>query len=262
MTYEQERFDRSVVASVFLHAGLFAFVLFSPKFFPTTGMNWGSPNASTASGISVKIAGSVSGIALPTPEVVSETAPANDDPGFYKAKPVEAPPEPTKKAVEIPDPKVLKTPPAKKAAPSAPSAAKSTPTPEIPPNAVPTGDGGRPSMSYGEFSTGAGAAGVGFGDAAFGDRFGTYVNTLKRTISNNWLKSMVDARVQKAPRVYVTFDIERDGTVVNVGVQQSSGIPSLDRSAQRAVSVSSLPPLPSEYRGSKVNVIFYFEYSR
>src|SRR6185436_4045975 len=106
MTYQQEPFDRSVIASVFLHVGLFAFVLFSPKFFPTTGLNWGSPNASTASGINVKIAGSVSGIALPTPEVVTETAPANDNPGLYKSKPVEAPPpEPVKKAVEIPDPK-------------------------------------------------------------------------------------------------------------------------------------------------------------
>ena len=260
MTYEQERIDRFIVASVCLHGALLAFVFFSPKFFSTLGPNWGSASASAESGINVKIAGSMSGIALPTPEVVSETAPANDNPGFYKTKPVEAPPEPTKKAEPIPDPKVLKTPP-KKVAPPIPPATKSTPVPETPPNAVPGGEG-RPSMSYGEFSTGAGAAGVGFGDAAFGDRFGTYVNTLKRTISNNWLKSMVDARVQKAPRVYVTFDIERDGTVTNVGVQQSSGIPSLDRSAQRAVSVSSLPPLPSEYRGSKVNVIFYFEYSR
>jgi protein TonB len=262
MTYVQERFDRSVIASVFLHVGLAALVLFSSKLFPSTGLNWGSKDASPASGINVKIAGSVSGIALPTPEVVTETAPANDNPGLYKSKEPEPAPEPTKKAVEIPDPKVLKTPQPKKAAPPAPSAAKSTPPPpEIPTNAVPGGEG-KPSMSYGDFSTGAGGAGLQFGDAAFGDRFGTYVNTLKRTISNNWLKSMVDARVQKAPRVYVTFDIERDGTVTNVGVQQSSGIPSLDRSAQRAVQVSSLPPLPSEYRGSKVNVIFYFEYSR
>jgi protein TonB len=262
MTYEHERFDRSVVASVFLHAGLFAFVLFSPKFLSTFGPNWGSPNASAESGINVKIVGSMSGIALPTPEVASETAPANESPGFYKTEPAAAPPVNEKKAEPIPDPKVLKTPKEKKVAPPAPPATKTPPVPETPPNAVPYGDGGRPSMTYGEFSTGAGQGGVGFGDAAFGDRFGTYVNTLKRTISNNWLKSMVDARVQKAPRVYVTFDIERDGTVTNVGVQQSSGIPSLDRSAQRAVSVSSLPPLPSEYRGSKVNVIFYFEYSR
>lgn len=262
MTYEHERFDRSVVASVFLHAGLFAFVLFSPKFFSNLGPSWGSQSASLGSAVSVKIAGSMSGIALPTPEVMNETAPANDNPGLYKSKPVEEPPEPTKKAIEIPDPKVIKTPPAKKATPPTPPAAKAPPVPETPPNAVPYGQGGPPAMSYGQFSTGAGDGGIQFGDAAFGDRFGTYVNTLKRTISNNWLKSMVDARVQKAPRVYITFDIERDGTVINVGVQQSSGIPSLDRSAQRAVSVSSLPPLPSEYRGSKVNVIFYFEYSR
>jgi len=118
-------------------------------------------------------------------------------------------------------------------------------------------------MSYGQFSTGAGEAGIGFGDAGFGDRYSTYVNAITRAISNNWLKSMVDSRIQKAPRVYVTFDIEKDGTISGFGVQQSSGIPSLDRSAERAVRASSpLPPLPGDYRGSKVNVIFYFEYSR
>ena len=118
-------------------------------------------------------------------------------------------------------------------------------------------------MSYGSFSTGAGEAGIGFGDAAFGDRYGTYVNAITRAISNNWLKSMVDSRIQKAPRVYVTFEIGRDGTVSSVGVQQSSGIPSLDRSALRAVQASSpLPQLPADFRGSKVNVTFYFEYSR
>ena len=118
-------------------------------------------------------------------------------------------------------------------------------------------------MSYGQFSTGAGEAGIGFGDAAFGDRYATYVNAITRAISNNWLKSMVDSRIQKAPRVYLTFDIARDGGISSLEVQQSSGIPSLDRSAQRAVLASNpLPPLPADYRGSKINVIFYFEYSR
>jgi protein TonB len=61
----------------------------------------------------------------------------------------------------------------------------------------------------------------------------------------------------------MTFDIARDGTVSNVAVKQSSGIPSLDRSAQRAIMASSpLPPLPTDYRGSSINVLFYFEYSR
>ena len=89
------------------------------------------------------------------------------------------------------------------------------------------------------------------------------MNAITRAVSSNWLKSMVDSRIQRAPRVYINFDIERDGSVSNVTVQQSSGIASLDRSAERAVRASSpLPPLPGDFRGSRVNVSFYFEYSR
>src|SRR5262249_35723778 len=132
-----------------------------------------------------------------------------------------------------------------------------------PDNKIPYGEGGRPAMSYGQFSTGAGQAGIGFGDSAFGDRYSTYVNAITRAISNNWLKSLVDARVQRAPRVYLGFDIARDGTISNVEVKQSSGIPSLDRSALRAVMNSNrLPALPSDFRGSSVSVSFYFEYSK
>jgi len=77
------------------------------------------------------------------------------------------------------------------------------------------------------------------------------------------LKSLVDTSISRAPRVYLSFDVGRNGKISNIGVQQSSGIPSLDRSAQRAVYASDpLPALPTDYRGSSVNVIFYFEYSR
>jgi protein TonB len=118
-------------------------------------------------------------------------------------------------------------------------------------------------LAYGQFSTGAGQAGIGFGDAAFGDKYGWYVTAITRAISNNWLKSLVDPSVQKAPRVSLSFNIARDGTVSGVTVQQSSGVPSLDRSAQRAVLASSpLAPLPGDYRGGSVSVNFYFEYSR
>lgn len=263
MTSEGDRLDRGLVASVLLHGALFTLVVLSPKLFPMLGPTWGSPTGGSG-GISVKIVGSVSGVALPTPAVVQETAPANESPGFYKSEPP-APPPPDKTAEPIPEAKApVKTTPAPKPKPPAPPAPKSTPAPEPPPsNAIPYGQGGRPSMTYGQFSTGAGEAGIGFGDAAFGDRYGTYVNAITRAISNNWLKSMVDTRIQKAPRVYLTFEVARDGTVSNVEVQQSSGIPSLDRSAQRAVLASNpLPPLPGDYRGSKVNVTFYFEYSR
>jgi protein TonB len=262
MTLEGERFDRWLVASAFFHAALFAFAIFSPNLFPAFQSNWGSASGG-AGGINVKIAGSVSGVALPTPPVVQENAPANDSPGFYKTEEAPPPPPPDK-AELIPETKApVKTTPTPK--PPKPAATpKPKPAPEPPPsNEIPYGQGGRPALAYGQFSTGAGAAGVGFGDSTFGDRYGWYVDAMTRAISQNWLKSLVDTRMSKAPRVYLTFDIAKNGKISGVGVQQSSGIPSLDRSAQRAVLASDpLPALPPDYRGSSVNVVFYFEYSR
>jgi len=65
------------------------------------------------------------------------------------------------------------------------------------------------------------------------------------------------------PRVYLSFDIDRSGKISNPELKQPSGIPSLDRSAMRAILASNpLPPLPADYRGGSVNVSFYFEYAR
>jgi protein TonB len=262
MSFERERFNGWLVTSVFFHAALFTLVIFSPNLFPAVQSNWGSASGG-AGGINAKIVDSVSGIPLPTREVVHEKAPANESPGFYKTEEA-PPPPPADKAELIPDTKApVKTTPSPK--PPKPAAApKAKPAAEPPPeNAVPYGQGGRPSMAYGQFSTGAGAAGIGFGDATFGDRYGWYVDAIRRAISQNWLKSLVDTRLAKAPRVYLAFDIGKNGKITDVGVQQSSGIPSLDRSAQRAVLASDpLPALPPDYRGSSVNVVFYFEYSR
>lgn len=262
MTFPGERLDRWLVASVFFHAAVFALAIFSPNLFPSVQSNWGSASGG-AGGINVKVVGSVSGIALPTPEVVQPDAPANESPGFYKTEEAPPPPPPDK-AELIPDAKasLKKTPPPKPPKPAATPKAKPATEPP-PPNAIPYGEGGRPSMAYGQFSTGAGAAGIGFGDATFGDRYGWYVQAITRAISQNWLKSLVDSRQSKAPRVYLTFDIAKNGKISGVNVQQSSGIPTLDRSAQRAVLASDpLPALPADYRGSTVNVVFYFEYSK
>jgi protein TonB len=261
MTFEGERFDRWLAASVFLHGALFTFVIFSPNLFPAFQSNWGTPTGGSG-GINVKIVGSVSGVPLPTPAVVQEKAPANESPGFYKTEEAPPPPPPDK-AELIPETKApVKTPPPKPPKPAATPKAATAPEPP-PSNAIPYGQGGRPALAYGQFSTGAGAAGIGFGDSTFGDRYGWYVDAITRAISQNWLKSLVDTRIARAPRVYLSFDIARNGKISNLGVQQSSGIPQLDRSAQRAVLASDpLPALPPDYRGGDVNVQFYFEYSR
>jgi periplasmic protein TonB len=263
MTFDGERLDRWIGASVLLHGALFTFVVLSPRFFPALGSNWGSTSGGSG-GITVKIAGSVSAVPLPTPIAVQPNAPANESPGLYKNEKPVPPPPPDKTAEKIPDTKAPKAAPTPKPPRAAPPSPKSSAVPEPPPsNAIPYGEGGRPALAYGQFATGAGEAGIGFGDAAFGNQYSTYVNAITRAISNNWLKSLVDARIQRAPRVYMSFDIAKDGTISNIEVKQGSGIPSLDRSAERAVRNSNpLPPLPADYRGSSVSVSFYFEYSR
>jgi periplasmic protein TonB len=48
-----------------------------------------------------------------------------------------------------------------------------------------------------------------------------------------------------------------------VQVEQSSGVPSLDQSAVRAVQrIDTFGPLPQDYPGNKVSVEFWFDYSK
>ena len=256
-----EKLNRGLVMSILLHVGLAAVVLFAPGLFPLQGgENWGG--ASAGEGMNVKIvSGGVSGMALPAPEVLTENVPANESKGLYKSEPEPkpAPPVEPNKAEPIPEKKALVL---KKSTPTPRNEKPSkSPPPPTPSNAVPYGQGGNPNVGYGQFSTQSGPVGAGFGDGAFGTRYGEYVQAMIRRISQNWLKGLVDSRITRAPRVFVTFDIARDGKVSNVAVQQSSGIPSLDNSAMRAVYASNpLQPLPRDYAGSTVNVQFYFEY--
>ena len=262
MTLEAERLDRWILASVVLHGALFAVLIFSPDLFPMRQSNWGSATGD-AGGINANIVDSLSGVPLPSPEVVQEDVAANPSAGFYKSE--EAPPPPPDKAEPIPETKApVKTTPRPPPPRPAPPARKSPDTPAPPPtNAVPFGQGGKPAISYGQFSTGAGSAGINFGDGTFGNQYGWYVDAITRRISQNWLKSLVDTNVRSAPRVYLSFDIARNGAVSNIEVKQPSGIPSLDRSAMRALYASNpLTPLPPDYRGSTVSVSVYFEYLR
>ncbi len=260
MKVDGEKLQPCLVLSTVFHVVLFAVALFSPSLFPVRGDTFGSVTGG-AGGIDVKIVSSISGIPLPSPTVVQENAAANESAGFYRTE--AATPAVPENAEPIPETEApVKTTPSRPERATAARSAKNEP-PSSPNNTVPFGQGGRPAMSYGQFLTGAGSGGIQFGDGTFGDRYGWYVDSMTRRISQNWLKSLVDDRVRTAPRVYLNFDIQRDGTIENVDVVQSSGIPSLDRSALRAIMAANpLPSLPADYRGSRVTVNFYFEFSR
>ena len=141
---------------------------------------------------------------------------------------------------------------------------KAQPEPEET-NQVPYGEGGAVSGPYSMFNAGGAKGGFGFtgGGGDFGNRFSWYVKIVQQKVSENWLKYEVDPRVAQANRVYLTFDIARDGSPKNVQIEQSSGNPSLDISATRAIHrIDTFGPLPPDYSGNKVSVEFWFDYKR
>jgi protein TonB len=132
-------------------------------------------------------------------------------------------------------------------------------------NQIPYGEGGPVSGPYAMFSAGGAKGGFGFtgGGGDFGSRFSWYVQAVQRKVSDNWLRYEIDPSIHEANRVYLTFDIARDGHPGNVQIEQSSGVPSLDRSAVYAIQrIDTFGPLPPEYSGSKVSVEFWFDYKR
>ena len=87
------------------------------------------------------------------------------------------------------------------------------------------------------------------------------MHVIQQKVSENWLKYEVDPRITTAQRVYITFDVARDGHPANVQVEQSSGVPSLDISAVRALQrIDTFGPLPPDYSGGKISVEYWFDY--
>ena len=118
-----------------------------------------------------------------------------------------------------------------------------------------------------------GGGGPGFGEGIGGDLAGQigmsdfaytyYLTWVRDKISSNWFTSLVDPGITGTYQVAVYFRIRRDGSISNLAIRQSSGIPSLDRSAERAI-LSSAPfaPLPPDYREDYLGIILIFEHSK
>ena len=252
---------------------------------------WGEAGGGGAATVRLVSAASVP---LPAPTVPTQNRQATENKGLHytepaKAQPKAAPkaPPPDEKAIALPAKNAKVTPPPKnaeekpKAEEPPPSRRElastgAAPTPQQsrvrkppvepePSNEVPYGEGGPATGPYGMFQADGGSGGVRVtGDTGdFISRYSWYVTAIRSRISSNWLKATVDPSIRVAPRVYVIFQIYRDGRVVNPQLTASSGIPSLDRSALRAVYDSSpMPPLPGDYPSSSVAVEFWFDFRR
>jgi periplasmic protein TonB len=254
--FEHDRWGRALAWSAGLHVGVIVFLfVYSAVFYSTSGGTWGAGGGGEAIGATL-----VSTVPIARTPTDSQNVLANESKGLSKSEPKVQEKDPD--AIEIQG-KNAKIKPQKKQETA--SKEKAQPQPEEESNQVAFGEGGPVSGPYGTFSANGAKGGFGFtgGGGDFGTRFAWYVQGVQRTVSQNWLKYEVDPRITTAQRVYITFDISRDGHPGNVQVEQSSGVPSLDISATRAVQrIDTFGPLPPEYSGSKVSVEFWFDYKK
>jgi protein TonB len=116
------------------------------------------------------------------------------------------------------------------------------------------------ALSSPRFGGMSGSGAIGFGSAAFGNRFGYYSDILQRRVAEKW---NTGGLAQNSAPVIVGFDILRSGQTKNIRVLQSSGNRGLDDSALRAVyEASPFNPLPAGYSGSQVDVELWFYVKR
>lgn len=84
-----------------------------------------------------------------------------------------------------------------------------------------------------------------------------YVAEMVRLIRESW-----NQQQQTTGTTILKFTIQRDGSVVNLGVEKTSGFSTLDYFAQRAMMTVKLPPLPPEYTNPSLTVNLAFDYHR
>lgn len=181
----------------------------------------------------------------------------------------QAPPAPNREAVAPPTAKTpemvepTKAPPRKTPPPKvvqAPDAAPTRPTPSKGPEPQPgqalanTGSASR--TPFGGTATGSGGTGARIDVGEF--CCAQYLTTMRDRILRNW-----ESRQQTLGTTVLAFTVQRDGLITAIAVEKSSGNPSLDFIATRALRLTQrIPPLPPEYSNPTLSVHMTFEYQR
>jgi|SRR5579872_5709992 len=121
-----------------------------------------------------------------------------------------------------------------------------------------------PAVSSPLYSAAPGAGRVGTGaNTTLGPRFGEYSQRIQQLVSQHWSTGDVDPSIRTAPQVIVSFEIQRDGTIRGLRVDQGSGISTLDFSARRAIlEAGPFPPLPQAFDRNTAPFEIVFELKR
>ena len=233
-------FKQTAVASVALHAGVFALLMAAPgvlmprKTTPPVVMNislGGTPGPRT--GGEMMIGGRQIQPELPT------TAPRLEKPALPAAR------QEPKMVVPIPDPRIKPKAPVKNAARGTETQAGNTP--------VETGAKG---VGFGLSSGGGGGAG-GYLDV---QNFccPEYLEDMVERIRSRW-----NQQQQATGSVLMKYTILRNGTITGIEVERPSNFPALDIESQRALTYAQkLAPLPFAFPDDRLTVHLMFQYER
>jgi len=242
------------------HVLFFVFFLFAPDLLPGgevlvlgTGLGGGQGGDFVTVGLSPELSGG-EGMYKPslTPQPAAVPAPP----------PRTEPPAEPKEAVPL-----AKAAPQKAPEPAPPRRAEPARRTAEPPQAgaIPRepepgsgGSGGTGSGSGGGFGGGQGVRiGAGTGEGTIES---WYVRQVEQRIGQNWLRTSLGALANPVHTV-VSFEIRADGQIVDIQIDERSGIGSVDLAAERAIRATNpLPPLPFEFRNRRVKFIAHFEY--
>lgn len=248
----EERFGRSFLASLGLHAVFAAAMLLLPRFLPRpqpvligSGPGGGIGGESYAVGVVDEVSG---GAGMVKPSIIPQP------PALVVEQ--KAPEVAKKEAIALPDTaREKKPPPAKKAAKD--SEKKVPPSSLVVPTQPQPGVGGVGGVSAGSGGGRGGGNGVsiGAGSGGFGDSW--YARVVESRISSNWIRPSPGVRVE----IVFSFYIASDGSIFDVKKEKSSGNEALDLTAERAIRASNpLAAPPLHLRGRPLQFIAEFIY--
>ena len=255
---ERESLRFPFAGSLALHVGVVGFLTFFAWWSNRGRVHFGDPNAM----------GGAVGItpvsSIPLPHRTGRTNPvANDTESQVPSRPKPEEKRPVPKQEPEAIPLRSKNAPLKKVPEQVARNQKFRPLEADRPNQVYSTTGSAVSSPI--YGGAAGVGGTGIGNSVFGQRLGWYAQLLTQTLSNKWNieSGKIAAGTMLSRRVMLSFEIQRDGTIRDVRVLESSGNTQVDFAAQRAVlSASPVRRLPEDFERNTANVEFWFQLQR
>jgi protein TonB len=251
----------SVAAAALLHGAGVALVLLLPRLAPPPPpLAFVPVQIIPAQALGVRRPASRPPVEKPAPKPApaAEEPPPPEPP---KPKPDRPAPKPSKEDVpeELPDKPAKKPQKPQKAAsetpkPAAPSSRTPLPRPSAPAPPPPVDTGGETGRRGAPTGSAQGTSAFGSQIAGLDNpdfKFGYYIDQLLSAIDSKWERPPLGNDV----KAIISFRIERDGSLTDLQIAQSSGYNSFDLAALRAVqNASPFPPLPRAYRQDSLGV--------